>query len=72
MSAPKRFLVQRLSTSSVSTWRTVIGTESKNEAQQGFLAHTTHLRRGGSVRILDSWEDRVLAKFTQPVHSAHE
>lgn len=65
MSAPKRFLVQRLSTTSVSTWRTALATESKHEAEQCFMAHGTHLRQGSSVRLLDSHQDLVLAKLTR-------
>ncbi len=70
MSAPARFQVQRLSATSRSTWRTVLSTESRGRADQCFLAHTTQLRPGASVRLLDNHHDVILAKFTHVVHTA--
>jgi len=64
-----RYALQRQSPSSL-TWRTVLRTDSKEAANACFLAHSTQLRRGCNLRLLDEWEDLVLAKASQPVHSA--
>lgn len=64
-----RYALQRQTTSSL-VWRTVLRTDSKEAANSRFLAHSTQLRPGCSLRLVDEWEDMVLAKHTQTVHTA--
>lgn len=66
-----RYALQRQAPSSL-IWRTVLRTDSKETANAHFLAHSTQLRRGGAVRLLDDWEDLVLAKASHPVHTGIE
>jgi len=63
-----RFVLQRQARSSL-TWRTVLRVDSKEAASMRFLAHTTQIRAGCSLRLIDEWEDLILAKHTAPVHT---
>jgi hypothetical protein len=67
-----RFAVQRLSRTSVASWRTLVTTSCPNRAQQSFLAQCSSLRKGCSVRIFDQYTSVVVAKETGPVQSALE
>lgn len=64
-----RFVLQRQSRSSL-TWRTVLRTDSQDAANARFLAHSVQLRQGCSLRLLDEWENLILANHTQKVQSA--
>lgn len=64
-----RYALQRQTKSSL-VWRTVLRTDSKEAANARFLAHSVQLRQGCSLRLVDEWEDLVLANHTQRVQSA--
>lgn len=34
-----------------------------------FLAHSTQIKPGCSLRLIDEWEDLILAKHAAPVHA---
>lgn len=61
MPRPKRFVIQRLSPSSIATWRRVLDTDSVTEARASFLAHSTAMR-GGALRLVDTWKDEILER----------
>lgn len=56
-----RYVLQRQARSSL-TWRTVLRTDNKESASLRFLAHTTQIKPGCSLRLIDDHEDLILAK----------
>lgn len=68
MNKKGRFVLQRQAHSSL-TWRTVLRLDSKEAASMRFLAHSTQIKPGCSLRLIDEWEDLILAKHAAPVHA---
>lgn len=68
MNKKGRFILQRQARSSL-TWRTVLRLDSKEAASLRFLAHSTQIKPGCSLRLIDEWEDLILAKHSASVHT---
>lgn len=66
----KRYRIERLSRTSLATWRMVLGTNSLELAQARFASLAAGLRRGNSLRIVDTTTWETLARAHRPVQDA--